>query len=93
MRFDEENVTHAHIDLAANRMILAKPSVFMRWTTTDRALLPDPTSPGIGPVGGQVGEDGTFQNAVWMPGRWSASATWILIQLDKVDMALSLIHI
>ena len=71
LRFDDENVTQAHIDLAANRMILAKPSVFMRWTTTDRAFLPDPTSPVIGPVGGQVGEDGTFQNAVWMPGRLS----------------------
>ncbi|MDP7328494.1 MAG: MMPL family transporter [Candidatus Thalassarchaeaceae archaeon] len=86
LRFDDENVTQAHVDLAANRMILAKPSLFMRWTTTDRAFLPDSDSPVIGPVGGQVGEDGTFQNAVWMPGRWSASATWILIQLDKVDM-------
>jgi len=86
LQFDDENLTQAHIDLAANRMILAKPDVFMRWTPTDRAFLPDPESPVIGPVGGQVGEDGTFQNAIWMPGRWSASATWILIQLDKEDM-------
>ena len=89
LQFSDENLTQAHIDLAANRMILAKPSVFLRWTTTDRAFLPDPTSPVIGPVGGQVGEDGTFENAIWMPGRWSASSTWILIQLDKEDMISS----
>ena len=89
LRFGDENLTQAHIDLAANRMILANPSVFMRWSTTDRAFLSDPNSPVIGPVGGQVGEDGTFENAVWMPGRWSASATWILLQLDKDDMANS----
>ena len=89
LRFGDENLTQAHIDLAANRMILANPSVFMRWSTTDRAFLHDPNSPVIGPVGGQVGEDGTFENAVWMPGRWSASATWILLQLDKDDMTNS----
>ena len=87
LRFGDPNLTQAHIDLAANRMIIANPSVFLRWTTTDRAFLPDSTSPVIGPVGGQVGEDGTFENATWMPGRWSASSTWILIQLDKVAMA------
>ena len=86
LKFDDENLTQAHIDLAANRMIIATPSTFMRWTTSDRAFLPDSESPVIGPVGGQIGEDGTFQNAVWMPGRWSASATWILIQLDKEEM-------
>ncbi len=89
LKFDDENVTQAHIDLAANRMILATPSTFMRWTTTDRAFIPDSDSPVIGPYGGQLGEDGSFQNAVWMPGRWSASATWILIQLDKEDMISS----
>ena len=86
LRFGDENLTQAHIDLAANRMILANPSVFLRWTTTDRAFLQDPESPVIGPVGGQVGEDGTFEGAIWMPGRWSASSTWILIQMDKEEM-------
>lgn len=86
LRFGDENLTQSHIDLAANRMILAKPSVFLRWTTTDRAFLPDSDSPVIGPVNGQVSEDGTFTNAIWMPGRWSASSTWILIQLDKEEM-------
>mgnify|MGYP001807601002 CR=1 FL=1 len=89
LRYDDPNLTQAHIDLAANRMIIANPSVFLRWTTTDRAFLPDSSSPVIGPVGGEVGEDGTFENATWMPGRWSASATWILIQLDKEDMIAS----
>ena len=69
LRYDDPNLTQAHIDLAANRMIIANPSVFLRWTPTDRAFLPDSTSPVIGPVGGQVGEDGNFENATWMPGR------------------------
>ena len=86
LNFHDENLTQAHIDLAANRMILASPNVFMRWTTNDRAFLPVNGSPAIGPVNGELGEDGTFQQAVWMPGRWSASATWILIQLDREAM-------
>ena len=86
LQFDDENVTQAHIDLAANRMIVANPGIFLRWTSTDRAFLPDPESPVIGPVGGQIGEDG-FEGAIWMPGRWSASSTWILIQLDKEAMS------
>ncbi|MDG1524825.1 MAG: MMPL family transporter [Candidatus Thalassarchaeaceae archaeon] len=89
LQFGDPNLTQAHIDLAANRMILARPSVFLRWTTTDRAFLSDPSSPVIGPVGGQIGEDGTFENAIWMPGRWSASSTWILLQLDKEEMMAS----
>ena len=84
--FHDENLTQAHVDLAANRMIIADPDVFMRWSTNDRAFLPDAGSPAIGPVNGELAEDGTFQNAVWMPGRWSASATWILIQLDRDEM-------
>ena len=84
--YHDENLTQAHIDLAANRMIVASPNVFMRWTTNDRAFLPVEGSPAIGPVNGDLGEDGTFQNAVWMPGRWSASASWILIQLDREAM-------
>ena len=86
LRFGDENLTQAHIDLAANRMIIASPSVFMRWTPIDRAFLPVEGSSVIGPVGGELSEDGSFQNAIWMPGRWSASATWILIQLDREAM-------
>ncbi|MDP6905971.1 MAG: MMPL family transporter [Candidatus Thalassarchaeaceae archaeon] len=82
LRFDDENLTQDHIDLAAHRMIIASPSIFMRWTSNDRGFQPDPDSLVIGPVGGELGEDGVFRNALWRPGRWSASATWILIQLD-----------
>ncbi len=86
LTFDDQNLTQDHIDLAAHRMVNSSSGIFMRWMANDRAFLHDPTSPVIGPVGGQLGEDGSFQNAVWMPGRWSSSSTWILIQMSKADM-------
>ncbi len=86
LTFQDQNLTQAHIDLAAHRMINSSASVFMRWTSNDRAFLPDETSPVIGPYGGDIAEDGTFKNAVWIKGRWSASSTWILIQLDREAM-------
>ena len=82
LAFNDENVTQDHIDLAAHRMIMASPDVFMRWTSNDRGFTSDPESLVIGPVGGEIGEDGEFTNEIWMPGRWSASSTWILLQLD-----------
>lgn len=86
LTFQDENLTQAHIDLAAHRMINSSASIFMRWTSNDRAFLPDENSPVIGPYGGDIGENGKFKNAAWVPGRWSASSTWILIQLDREAM-------
>ena len=40
-----------------------------------------------GPIGGTISEDGTFDDdVIWGPGRWSASTTWILIQLSRTEL-------
>ena len=87
--FGDPNLTQAHVDMAVNRMIVASPSAFMRWSTNDRAFLYDPESPVIGPYGGVIGESGEFENAAQLPGRWAASGSWILIQVDKEEMRAS----
>jgi hypothetical protein len=83
LTFDDPDITQAHIDLAAHRMIMGGQGVFMRWMSNDRGFHPDADSPVIGPVGGTIGADGNFSGAVWMPGRWSASSTWMLLQVDR----------
>jgi hypothetical protein len=86
LTFDDASITQAHIDLAANRLVMSSEGIFMRWMSNDRGFHPDPDSPVIGPVGGTLGADGEFKGAVWMPGRWSASSTWLLVQVDREDM-------
>lgn len=86
LQFDDPALTQAHIDLAAHRMANNSDGNFLRWLSLDRAFLPDPASDVIGPIGGQMSNDGNFSNAIWGKGRWSASATWLLVQLDKPAM-------
>lgn len=84
--FDDRNLTQSHIDLAAHRILNSTDGVFLRWLSNDRAFLPDPMSPVIGPVGGLIGADGTFAGGTWTNGRWSSSSTWILVQADRAGM-------
>lgn len=86
LRFDDPNLTQAHIDLAANRLASAAGADFLRLVSNDRAFLPDPRSPVIGPIGGVLQEDGTFEGALYGPGRWSATSTWLLFRMDRRGM-------
>lgn len=86
LQFDDPAITQAHIDLAAHRMANSSEGNFLRWLSLDRAFLPDPTSDVTGPIGGKMSFDGNFSEAIWGKGRWSASATWLLVQLDKPAM-------
>ncbi len=86
LTFDDENVTQDHIDLAANRMAMANGSSFLRWLSLDRGFVPDSTSNIVGPAGGSLQEDGTWKDAKWQRGRWSASASWLLVQLDRAGL-------
>jgi len=83
LKFNDENLTQSHIDLAVHRIVNATPSTFLRMLSSDRTFVHDPLSPVIGPVGGYQDEQGTFINATWAPGRWSASSSWLLIQFDR----------
>ena len=88
LTFDDEGVTQAHIDLAAERMASANGSDFLRWLSLDRGFVSAEENAGIvgGPVGGSLNVDGTWDNARPGPGRWSASASWLLVQLDRAAL-------
>jgi predicted RND superfamily exporter protein len=86
LTFDDDNLTQAHIDLAANRMALANGSAFLRWMSLDRGFVGDSNSNVFGPVGGVLQEDGSWSGAKWGPGRWSSSASWFLVQLDRTAL-------
>jgi len=88
LTFDDENVTQAHIDMAAARMASAEGSAFLRWLSLDRGFVGASENTGIvgGPIGGELQEDGTWKNAILGPGRWSASASWLLVQLDRAAL-------
>lgn len=83
LEFQDENLTQAHIDLAAHRIVNASDGAFLRWISRDRAFLPSDDGGVIGPVGGSLGEGGVWENASWERGRWSASASWVLVQFDR----------
>ncbi len=83
LTFDDENLTQAHIDLAANRLSNYSSGAFLRLLSNDRAFTPDPTSEVIGPYGHELLEDGTIVADVWGPGRWSASSAWLLINFER----------
>ena len=84
LTFDDPNVNQSHIDLAAARMADAENAVFLRWITLDRGFVRADENAGIvgGPVGGELNENGTWENAKPGPGRWSGTASWIIVQLD-----------
>ena len=84
--FDDPLLTQAHIDLAAHRMANHTRGSFLRYLSVDRAFLPDPTSPVIGPYGGDLQEDGTITSSEWGPGRWTASSVWMILNLDRQAM-------
>jgi len=88
LEFDDENLTQAHIDLAANRMAMSNGSAFLRWLSLDRGFVGAEENTGIvgGPIGGSLNVDGTWKNAQPGPGRWSASASWLLVQLDRAAL-------
>ena len=83
LSFDDENLTQAHIDLAAHRLSNYSSGAFLRLLSNDRAFTPDPTSDVIGPYGHQLLEDGTIAADEWGPGRWSASSAWLLINFER----------
>ncbi|MBT4065983.1 MAG: MMPL family transporter [Euryarchaeota archaeon] len=88
LTFEDEDLTQAHIDLAASRMAAANGSAFLRWLSLDRGFVKASENTGIvgGPIGGALNEDGTWRNAEPGPGRWSASASWLLVQLDRAAL-------
>ena len=88
LSFDDENLTQAHIDLAAARMASANGSDFLRWLSLDRGFVAASENAGIvgGPIGGSLNADGTWDNARPGLGRWSASASWLLVQLDRAAL-------
>nr|MBC8517956.1 MMPL family transporter [Euryarchaeota archaeon] len=82
LTFDDEGITQAHIDLAAQRMVNGSGGIFLRWLSLDRGF--HATEDGtLGPVGGTLVGNGIWNNASWEKGRWSASSTWLLIQFDR----------
>ena len=83
LTFDDENLTQAHIDLAAHRLSNHSSGTFLRLLSNDRAFTPDPTSEVIGPYSHDLLEDGTIVADEWGPGRWSASSAWLLINFER----------
>ena len=89
LEFDDPNLTQTHIDLAANRMANSNGSDFLRWLSLDRGFVSAEENSGItgGWIGGSLNENGTWENYTDRgPGRWSASASWLLVQLDRAGL-------
>ena len=88
LTFDDPQLTQAHIDLASSRMATSNGSDFLRWLSLDRGFVGADENTGIvgGPIGGSLNVDGTWENARPGPGRWSASASWLLVQLDRAEL-------
>ena len=86
LTFDDPNVTQAHIDMAAGRMADASDNNFLRWLSLDRGFKADYTAYQEGPIYGELLSNGTWANALWGKGRWTASSTWLLVQLDSTQL-------
>lgn len=86
LEFDDANVTQAHIDLAASRMVDASSGSFLRWLSVDRGFRADIDSNLRGLVGGELTTDGSWSGGIEANGRWSASSTWIIIQFDRTEL-------
>ncbi len=86
LEFDDKEVTQQHIDMAASRMAEASNNNFLRWLSLDRGFLFDQQALQIGPVNGTLQSDGSWGDATFTNGRWSASSTWLLIQLDRTSL-------
>ena len=81
LTFDDANLTQAHTDLAIQRIVEGSDGIFLRWLSIDRGFHVADDGV-IGPVGGTLTKNGSWENASWEKGRWSASSTWLLIQFD-----------
>lgn len=81
LKFDDSNLTQAHIDLAVNRIIMNSNGNFIRWLSSDRTFVQDSSSNVFGPLNGD-----TSNKDFLVKGRWTASSTWILIHLDKISL-------
>ena len=81
LKFDDVNLTQAHIDLAVNRIILNSNGNFIRWLSSDRTFIQDETSGVLGPLNGDISNTDFL-----VRGRWTASSTWILMHLDKISL-------
>ena len=81
--FDDANLTQEHIDLASARMAEVSQNYFLRWLSLDRGFVADSSSNITGPIGGQLSENGEWESHYYGQGRWSASATWLLVQFDR----------
>ena len=88
LSFDDENLTQAHIDLAAHRLANHSSGAFLRLLSKDRGFTPDQSSPVLGPYDYQLLADGTIVAEEWGPGRWSASSAWLLINFDREAMQI-----
>ena len=86
LTFDDQNITQAHIDLAAHRMANNSRGSFLRFLSVDRAFVADPSSPVIGPLDGDLNLNGTITASKWGNGRWSASSAWMILNLDREQM-------
>ena len=84
--FDDVNLTQAHIDLAGTRLTEARAVDFLRWTSSDRAFHPVVGAEGTGPLGGTLSPNGTWEDAVWVSGRWVAASSWLVVQLDRKEL-------
>ncbi|MBR79333.1 MAG: hypothetical protein CMA88_00890 [Euryarchaeota archaeon] len=89
LSFDDPNVTQDHIDLAAHRMANNSNGAFLRFLSNDRAFIPDENSFVIGPVNHRISENGSLISEDWLPGRWSASAAWLIVNFDRDEMQKS----
>ena len=81
--FDDVNLTQEHIDLASARMAEVSQNYFLRWLSLDRGFVADSSSNITGPIGGQLSANGEWESHYYGKGRWSASATWLLVQFDR----------
>ncbi|MBT3653265.1 MAG: hypothetical protein HN541_08160, partial [Euryarchaeota archaeon] len=86
LSFDDANITQAHIDMAAARMAEGSNNDFLRWISLDRGFVSDSTSIQDGPIGGTLDSEGNWQNETTGLGRWSGSASWLLVQLDRASL-------
>ena len=86
LSFDDENITQAHIDMAAARMAEGSNNDFLRWISLDRGFVSDITSIQQGPIGGSLDSEGNWQNEMTGYGRWSGSASWLLVELDRASL-------
>ena len=86
LMFDDANLTQDHIDLASQRLVEASDNTFLRWLSLDRGFRADMNAVSSGPIGGTLLSDGTWSSDLIGQGRWSASASWLLIQLDRGEM-------